>query len=79
MTVSHHVEEAAEKLRKAARQIVLARESPDTCENQRVWLEALTAYCEALADMQAYNNESVHEKLHALSGRTGLRTFPSSA
>jgi hypothetical protein len=78
MTVSRHVEEAAGKLKEAARQIALAREGPATCENQRIWLEALTAYCEALADMQTYNNESVHEKLHTLSGRTGLRKFPSS-
>lgn len=41
-----------------------------------LWLEALTAYCEALADIHTYNNESVHEKLHALAGRTGLRKFP---
>ena len=79
MTVSRHVEEAAEKLREAAREIALARESPATCENQRIWLEALTAYCEALADMHTYNNESVHEKLHALAGRMGLRTFPSTS
>lgn len=78
MTVSRHVEEAAGKLKEAARQIALAREGPTTCENQRIWLEALTAYCEALADMQTYNNESVHEKLHTLSGRIGLRKFPSS-
>lgn len=78
MTVSRHVEEAAERLKKAARQIALAREGPDNVQNQRVWLEALTAYCEALADIHTYNNESVHEKLHALAGRIGLRKFPST-
>ena len=78
MTVSRHVEEAAERLKEAARQIALAREGPDNVQNQRVWLEALTAYCEALADIQTYNNESVHEKLHALAGRMGLRKFPSA-
>lgn len=78
MTVSRHVEEAAGKLQEAARQIALAREGPNSCENQRVWLEGLTAYCEALADIHTYNNESVHEKLHALAGRMGLRKFPSS-
>ena len=77
--MSRHVEEAAGKLREAAQQIALAREGPNTCENQRVWLEALTAYCEALADMHAYNNESVHEKLHALAGRMGLRKFPATS
>ncbi len=78
MTVFRHVEEAAEKLQEATRQIKLAREGPDTCENQRVWLEALTAYCEALADIHTYNNESVHEKLHELAGLTGLKKFRSS-
>ena len=78
MTVSRHVEEAAKKLQEAGRQIALAREGPATCDNLKVWLESLTAYCEALADIQAYNNESVHEKLHALAGRMGLRKFPSS-
>lgn len=78
MTVSRHVEEAAGKLQEAARQIALAQEGPNSCENQRVWLEGLTAYCEALADLHTYNNESVHEKLHELAGRMGLRKFPSS-
>lgn len=78
MTVSRHVEGAAGKLQEAARQIALRREAPNSCENQRVWLEGLTASCEALADIHAYNNESVHEKLHELAGRMGLRKFPSS-
>ena len=79
MTVSRHGEEAAGKLQEAARQIALAREGPDTCENQRAWLEGLTAYCAALADVHTYNNESIHEKLHELAGRIGLRKFPSSS
>ncbi len=78
MTVSHHVEEAAAKLQEAARQITIAREGPATCENQKVWLESLTAYCEALAEIQTYNNESIREKLHELAGRMGFRKFPSS-
>lgn len=78
MTVSRHVEEAADRLKEAARQIALARESPATCDNQKVWLEALTAYCEALTDIHTYNNESIHEKLHELAGRIGVRKFPSS-
>lgn len=78
MTVSRSVEEAAGKLKEASFRIDEARQGPVTCENQKLWLEALTAYCEALADIQTYNNESVHEKLHALSGRMGLRTFPWS-
>lgn len=78
MTVARLVEEAAGRLKAASMQIVQAREGPATCENQTLWLEALTAYCQALADLQAYNNESIHEKLHELAGKTGLRKFPSS-
>jgi hypothetical protein len=78
MTVPHHLEEAANKLKAASMQIAQARGGPVTCENQRVWLEGLTQFCEALADIQTYNNESIHEKLHMLAGRIGLRTFPSS-
>jgi hypothetical protein len=79
MTVSRHVEEAAGKLKEASFRIDEARQGPVTCENQKLWLEALTTYCEALADMQTYNNESVHEKLHALAGQMGMRKFPSSS
>lgn len=78
MTVSRHVEEAAERMQEAARQIALAREGPVTCQNQQVWLEALTAYCQALADIQTYNNESIHEKLHELAGLMGVKKFRSS-
>jgi hypothetical protein len=39
-------------------------------------LAALTDYAEALKDIQEYSNESVHEKLHQLAGRVGLRKFP---
>jgi len=78
MTVSRHVEEAARKLKEADRQIALAREGPVTRENQQIWLEALTAYCQALADIQTYNNESIHEKLHELAGLAGLKKFRSS-
>jgi hypothetical protein len=78
MTVPHHLEEAANKLKAASIQIAQAREGPATCENQRVWLEGLSQYCEALADIQTYNNESIHEKLHELAARIGLRKFPIS-
>jgi hypothetical protein len=79
MTVSRHVEEAAQRLKEAVRQIALAREGPDSVQNQRAWLEALTVYCEALADIHTYNNESIHEKLHALAGHIGLRKFPATS
>jgi hypothetical protein len=78
MTVSRHLEEAAERLRQASVLIGQVRNGPVTCENQNQWLSALTDYCQALADIQTYNNESIHEKLHELAGLVGLRTFRSS-
>ncbi len=78
MAVPRHLEEAAARLNEASLRIAQAREGPATCENQRVWLEAMTDYCQALADIQTYNNESVHEKLHELAGRIGLKKFPAS-
>ena len=77
MTVPNHLEEAAARMKEAAFRIEEARQRPATCENQKVWLEALTDYCVALSEVQAYCNESVHEKLHELAGRTGLRKFPA--
>jgi hypothetical protein len=78
MSVSKHLEEAAAKLKEATFRIEEARKGPVTCENQNIWLAALTDYCLALCDMHTYNNESVHEKLHELAGRIGLRHFPGS-
>lgn len=78
MTVSRHLEEAGQRLKEARQRIDQVREGPVTCENQKIWLEALTVYCQALSDIQAYNNESIHEKLHELAARIGLRKFPSS-
>ena len=79
MTVSMHLAEAAAKLKEASFRIDEARQGPVTCENQKVWLEALTDYCLALSEVQSYNNESVHEKLHELAGRAGVRPFPGSS
>jgi len=78
MTVPRHLEEAAQRLKEASLRIEQVREGTETCENKKVWLEALTAYCRALGDLQAYNNESIHEKLHELAAKMGLRKFPSS-
>jgi hypothetical protein len=50
MTVSRHVEEAAARFQKAEVKISHARQGSDTCENQRVWLEALSEYCNTHAD-----------------------------
>ena len=77
MTVPKHLEEAAARLKDASLRIAAVRELPFTAENQRAWLEALSDFCVALSDIQTYNNESVHEKLHELAGRIGLRRFPA--
>ncbi len=79
MTVPKHLEEAAVRMKEATFRIEEARQGPVTCENQKVWLEALTDYCLALSEVQAYCNESVHEKLHELAGRIGLRKFPAGS
>jgi len=78
MSVPKHLAEAAAKLKEASFRIDEARQGPVTCENQKVWLEALTDYCLALSEVQSYNNESVHEKIHELAGRVGIRPFPGS-
>jgi hypothetical protein len=79
MTVPKHLENAVAKLKEAEFRIDEARQGPVTCENQKLWLEALTDYCLALSEVQSYNNESVHEKLHELAGRAGVRKFPAGA
>jgi hypothetical protein len=79
MTVPKHLDEAAAKMKEATFRIDQARQGPLTCENQKVWLEALTDYCLALSEVQAHCNESVHEKLHELAGRIGLRKFPAGS
>jgi hypothetical protein len=77
MTVPKHLETAVAKLKEAEFRIDEARQGAVTCENQKLWLEALTDYSQALAEVQAYCNESIHEKLHELAGRIGLRKFPA--
>lgn len=79
MTVPKHLDDAAAKMKEATFRLEEARQGPATCENQKVWLEALTEYCLALSEVQAYCNESVHEKLHELAGRAGLRKFPAGS
>ncbi len=78
MPVPKHLESAAARLKEAEFRIDEARRAPDSSDNQRRWLEALTDYCTALSEIQAYNNESVHEKLHELAGIVGVRKFPST-
>lgn len=78
MSLPKHLEEAVARLKEASFRIDQARAKPLTLESQKEWLAALTDFSLALADIQEYNNESVHEKLHELAGRVGLKQFPST-
>jgi hypothetical protein len=76
MAVPKHLDEAASTLKEAWLRIEAARESPASLDSLKEWLAALTDYAQALKDIQEYSNESVHEKLHHLAGRVGIRKFP---
>ena len=76
MSLGIQLEQAAARMKDAARRIEQARAKPASVESQQEWLAALTDYMTALSDIQEFNNESMHEKLHALAGRAGLRQFP---
>lgn len=78
MPVPKHLDDAVTRLKTASYRIDQAREKPLTPESQAQWLEALTDFTLALSEIQQYNNESVHEKLHELAARVGLKQFPSS-
>jgi hypothetical protein len=69
MTVPRHLEQAALRLQQATHRVTLAREKPPTVESLHEWLDALTDVALALADIQSFNNESVHERLQTLAAR----------
>jgi hypothetical protein len=69
MPIPEHLEEAVARLSEASWRIDQAKAKPFSTETGREWLSALTDFSVALSDIQRYNNESVHEKLHALTGR----------
>ena len=72
MPVPKHLDEAVARLKEALAHIDEARAKPPTPETIREWLSALTDYAIAQSDIQAYNNESIHEKLHEIAGRSGV-------
>ena len=76
MSLGKQLEQAAARMKDASRRIEQARAKSASMESQQEWLAALTDYTTALSDIQEFTNESVHEKLHALAGRAGLRQFP---
>jgi hypothetical protein len=77
MAVPKHVDQAAARLQEAGRRIEAIRQQPLSLESAREWLEALTDLSMALSDIQSFNNESVHEKLHQLAARMGIKNFPT--
>lgn len=79
MPVPKHLDEAVARLKQALVRIDVARAKPLTLETLQEWLGALTDYAVAQGDIETFNNESVHEKLHELGGRVGLPMSPPSA
>jgi hypothetical protein len=77
MSLSKHLEAAVDKLKNAEARIGAARNKASSPEDLRAWLVALSDFCLALSDIQTFNNESVHEKLHELRERIGLKKFSS--
>jgi hypothetical protein len=79
MSLKKHLEKAADRLEEAAVRLQGAREEPATLESLAARLDALTEYALALADIHAFNNESIHEKLQDLSSRIGRTTRGTAA
>lgn len=78
MALPKHLENAVARLEQASSRMEVASKAPLTLESLRDWIAALTDYARSSVEIQELNNESVHEKLHELAGRIGLRQFPSS-
>lgn len=78
MALPKHLEEAAAKLELAAIRIDEAKAKPLSLESLQEWLVALTDYAMTVSEIHQLNNESIHEKLHELAGRIGLRKFPTA-
>ena len=78
MSLPKHLDEAVSRLKEASVRIKQARVKPPTLKSQREWLIALTDFSQALSDIHEFNNESIHEKLHEIAGRLGLKRLPSA-
>jgi hypothetical protein len=78
VTLPKHLEEAVAKLEEASSRIDEARAEPVNLETLQEWLAALTDYSMTVAEVQQLRNESIHEKLHELASRIGLKKFPSA-
>ena len=78
MALPKHLIEAVAKLNQAASRIEVAQDKPATLESLQEWLLALTDYSMTVSEIHQLNNESIHEKLHELAARIGLKQFPSA-
>lgn len=76
MALPKHLDQSVAQLHKASAAIEAARDQAVSLESVRAWLVALTDFTMALSDVQRFDNESVHEKLHDLAARVGAKTFP---
>ncbi len=76
MAVPKHLDEAVARLKTSLARIDEARAKPVTLKTLQEWLDALTDYTVAQSDIETFNNESVHEKLHEIAGRVGLAELP---
>jgi hypothetical protein len=73
MSLGKHLDEAVNRLEDAGCRIEDARAKNVSLDSLRDWLAALTDYAKALGDVQLLNNESAHEKLHALADHVGMK------
>ncbi len=76
LRVFKHLDQSVARLEEASARIETAREEPLSMASVQTWLEALTDFAAALSEIQRFSNESVHEKLHELADRFGLKSFP---
>jgi hypothetical protein len=74
MTLRKHLDESVARMKEASARIEEARARPTSLEMMREWLAALSDFCVALSDVQSFNSESIHEKLHELAERTHVNT-----
>lgn len=72
MTVARHLDEAVGRLRQAELRIEAARAKPTGPENDREWLEGLSEYVKALADVNEYSTEILREQIEAVQTRLGI-------
>jgi len=76
MSLPKHLEEAVARMKDASGRIEHARAQPVSLEMLRDWIAAVSDFCLALSDVHSFNNESVHEELHELAERVGIKERP---